>query len=376
MPFQTRSFHLLSLVWAFVSSSAPLYASPWQSDVTLSSVSKKVVGDVVDKLGENLMVVYQDKRNQWWFGTWSDGLYRYDGRVIVHFTTKHGLSHHRIDQILEDSAGILFFNTPSGVHSFDGMQFTVLHEYDSKEWKWTPSDLWFTTPGYRGKVLRYDGTKLHALQLPKVKVGEEYIAKHPGAASPYGVYTIYRDARKHLWFGTVALGVCRYDGKNFDWLSSDDVNELHDGPANGVRSIIEDQEGHFWFNTRYRYAVDPSPLLRSSGPAMEGIFQRLPGMGSLDGKPDGEYEYLSIAKDHNNSLWIATYRHGAFCFDGKQLKHYPVTDGSKTITLFSTYVDRAGTIWLGTHSNGAYRFNGNSFERFLPRQSPPTKVAP
>ncbi len=369
-------FSFLATELLIACSGGVLFGSTWNQPSSEGSTSQSTVGDVVDKLGENLMVVYQDKRNQWWFGTWGDGLYRYDGKAIVHFETKHGLSHHRIDQILEDSAGILYFNTPSGVHSFDGLQFTLLRESDSKEWKWTPNDLWFTTSGYRGKVLRYDGTKLHALQLPKVEVGEEFIAKHPGAASPYGVYTIYRDKRKHVWFGTVALGVCRYDGKTFEWLSSDDVNELHDGPANGVRSIIEDHEGHFWFNTRYRYALDPSRLLRSSWPAAEGIFQRLPGMGSLDGKPDGEYEYLSISKDHNNSLWIATYRNGAFCYDGKQLKHYPVMDGPKTVTLFSTYVDREGTIWLGTHSNGAYRFNGTSFERFLPRHSLPANIAP
>jgi ligand-binding sensor domain-containing protein len=315
------------------------------------------------------MVIHQDKRNQWWFGTWGDGLYRYDGKTIVHFTVQHGLCHDRVNQILEDADGNLFFNTSAGISHYDGQQFATLPESKFSEWKLTASDLWFTGSEYDGKVLRYDGKQLHALQMPKLKIGEEFLAKHPGTSSPYGVYTIYRDKLEHVWFGTAALGVCRYDGKSFDWLSSEDVNELHDGPANGVRSIIEDHEGHFWFNTRYRYAINKLPSKPASAPLADGIFQRLPGMGSLEGKPDGQYEYLSIAKDRDNSLWIATYRSGAYRYDGQQLKHYPVLDGSRTVRLFTTYVDREGTIWLGTHSNGAYRFNGTSFERFAPQVS-------
>ncbi|MFO0943381.1 MAG: two-component regulator propeller domain-containing protein [Pirellulales bacterium] len=342
------------------------YASPLPLIQTATLTTQTTVGDIVEKLGDHLMLVHQDNQNQWWFATWGDGLYRYDGKTIVHFTTKHGLSHNRIDQILEDSSGNLFFSTPSGVSRFDGKQVVTLAEVASSEWKLTPGDLWLKNSKFDGHVFRFDGKILHSLKLPKIKIGEDSMAKHPGSPSPYAVYSVYRDKQANVWFGTGALGVLRYDGKKFDWLTSDDVNELHDGPSNGVRSIIEDHEGNFWFNTRYRYAINPSSPLQSTAASPDGIFQRLPGIGSLDGKPDGEYEYLSIAKDRNDLLWIATYRHGVFCYDGKQLKHFPIMDGSKVVTLFTVYVDRAGAVWLGTHANGAYRFNGTSFERFFP----------
>ncbi len=357
---------LLAAACLLICLETTLSASPLPLLQPASSTVQSTVGDVVDKLGDNLMLVHQDSQNQWWFATWGDGLYRYDGQIIVHFTTKHGLSHNRIDQILEDSTGNLFFSTPSGVSRFDGKQFVTLPQSLFSEWKLMPGDLWFKNSKHDGKVLRYDGKMLHSLELPKVQIGEDFNAKRPGTPSPYGVYTIYRDKHDYVWIGTAALGVCRYDGKRFDWLTSDDVNELHNGPSNGVRSIIEDHEGQFWFNTRHRYTIDQTSPSQSKSSAPDGIFQRLPGIGSLDGKPDGEYEYLSIAKDRNNSLWIATYRHGVFCYDGKNLKHFPIVDGSNAVTLFTVYVDRAGTIWLGTHANGAYRFNGTSFERFNP----------
>ena len=113
-----------------------------------------------------------------------------------------------------------------------------------------------------------------------------------------------------------------------------------------------------------KHALAPSHVWDSA--QSEGIFQRLPGISSLDGRPDGEYEYMSIAQDHDKNLWIATYRNGVYRYDGKDLKHYPIVDGSKVVKQFTVYCNRAVTIWLGTHEDGAYRFDGTLFERFIP----------
>jgi ligand-binding sensor domain-containing protein len=79
------------------------------------------------------MLVHQDIKSQWWFATWGDGIYRYDGKNIVHFTTKHGLSHNRTDQIAEDSAGNLYFNTREGVCRYDASSFDWLTSDDVNE---------------------------------------------------------------------------------------------------------------------------------------------------------------------------------------------------------------------------------------------------
>ena len=38
-------------------------------------------GDTVKELGNSIMVVYQDKKNVYWFGSWETGVYRYDARL-------------------------------------------------------------------------------------------------------------------------------------------------------------------------------------------------------------------------------------------------------------------------------------------------------
>ncbi len=329
-------------------------------------------GDTVKEPGSNIMTVYQDKKNIYWFGSWQDGLYRYDpspgagSKPILHYTTKSGLPHHRVEDIQEDKWGNVFFNTPGGVCKFDGQTFTLLPVKENGEWKLKPGDLWFKSLQFSGKVYRYDGKVLHRLQFPGSKLGEDWISKHPAYSNPYGIYTIYKDSKGNVWFGTAALGACRYNGKSFDWISEDDVTELHDRPANGVRSIIEDRDGYFWFNSAYRYDVYGNhPSINNL--QKQPFYSREKNIGSLDGIKDGDLvEYMSIVKDNNNELWIATYIHGVWRYDGKNIKHYPVQNEGKDITLFSINKDNKGDLWLGTHANGAFKFNGTTFERFKP----------
>ncbi len=42
----------------------------------------------------------------------------------------------------------------------------------------------------------------------------------------------------NIWFGTNPVGVCRYDGKSFEWITEEDVTEFRNEGANGVRSIM------------------------------------------------------------------------------------------------------------------------------------------
>ncbi|MFT3882657.1 MAG: two-component regulator propeller domain-containing protein [Gemmatales bacterium] len=185
--------------------------------------SSKAPGKVVPELGNSALIVFLDKNNHYWFGSDGQGLYRYDGKVITHFTTSDGLSDNRIRAIQQDKSGNLFITTVTGINKFDGKTFTTLqvaaNNDPEKDWRLNPDDLWFQSLyGVRGHngPFRYDGKSLYKLKFPKHYLEDENSAKHPnGVASPYDVYFIYKDRRGSLWLGTGSLGVCRYDGKNF-----------------------------------------------------------------------------------------------------------------------------------------------------------------
>lgn len=337
------------------------------------------IGEVVKELSNNLMLVYQDRNHHYWFGSWGEGLYKYDGKKIIRYTTADGLAYNRIDEIREDKAGNLYFNTPGGISRYDGQRFTTLSmsPQSTSEWKLEPDDLWFKCMQDSGLVYRYDGQTLHRLSFPEIQIGKEYDALFPPAqytnrSNPYDVYTIYLDSRGNIWFGTAVFGVCRFDGKTLDWITEEDVTEMHNGPSSGVRSIIEDKDGYFWFsNSLFRYGIYKNILAKDkSNYKDQGAFtyDREKGIGSLDeGKYGGDVvEYMSATKDNSGALWIVTYGAGVYRYNGKDITHFPIMAGKEFMTLFSIFKDRQGVLWVGTHENGVYRFNGQSFERFRP----------
>jgi len=213
--------------------------------------------------------------------------------------------------------GNIYISTLEGINKFDGHTFTALTAIPSKpssdNWKLQPDDLWFNILGKNGDKgpYRYDGKNLYQLEFPKHYMADEYFARFPNKSwSPYDVYYIYKDSKGTMWFGTAEFGVCRYDGNSLSWLYEDHLTNSPNGASFGIRSILEDEEGKYWFcNTRYRFNIS---------------------------------------------------------YDGKKSTHYPLKDNGQDITLFSIYEDKEDQIWLGTHETGVLKFNGETFEKFTP----------
>lgn len=312
-----------------------------------------LVGDTVQELAKDIMLVYQDSKEVYWFGTWQNGVYSYDGNYLIHYSEKHGLQSNRIDEIKEDEFGNLFFvalHPTASITKFDGQSFSKMILTESTDWKLQDKDIWIRNAYQTEKVIRYDGKIFHELTLAR--------PKH--LQMPFEIYSIYKDSRGNLWFGTNPLGVCRYDGKSFNWITEEDLTEFRNEGANGVRSIVEDSSGDFWFNTEFRYGIYDSLTLKS-----DKFYTRKVSIGPLDGKANSDLdEYLSALKDTSNNLWFVSYLDGVWKYDTKQIRHYAVQENGKNISLFSIYQDKYGILWLGSHENGVYQFNGQNFEKF------------
>ncbi len=313
------------------------------------------LGEIVSRTGPSVKYVYQSANGDHWFGSNDAGVYRYDGKTLVRFTTKDGLASDRVDGIEEDAQGNLYFTTYEGVSRFDGRGFTTLPVADgpTSDWKKEPGDLWFVGPPDQGIVYRFDGTALHRLAFPSTPLGDAHFVnmprdKFPNAKyNPYDVYSILRDSKGNVWFGTTCVGVCRYDGKEFRWLTD---RVLAAAP---VRSILEDRDGNYWFSY-------------SGQGTIEGA-RPVEGFAAVqDGATGAIIAGMSIAEGDDGHLWTAASRAGAFRFDGERAVNYPIRDGDTPIQVFTISKDRGGVLWLGTHNGGAYRWNGDAFEPFRP----------
>lgn len=335
-------------------------------------------GEIVTELDKAIMHVFQAKNGDYWFGSKERGVYRYDGKTLVRFTTKDGLAYDHVGGIQEDKAGNLYLTTSSdfdaerrkftqAICRFDGKTFSTLAVPEkpapADAWKLQPDDLWFGGGQDSGVVYRYDGKAMHRLALPTTKEGDDHLAKWPRSKfpnakfSPYDTYINYKDGKGHLWFGTANLGVCRYDGKSFTWLHESD---LRNGSF-GTRSVVEDKDGKFWFcDSLHRYAVD---LSDKAGPR----FKKEEGIRDAKDATKPRIEgIISAVVDNAGVLWMATYGDGVWRYDGKEVTRYAVKDGDKDITVFTISKDNQGVLWLGTHAAGPYKFSGKAFEKFKP----------
>jgi hypothetical protein len=66
-----------------------------------------------------------DKRGHIWFGTWGQGISRFDGLKFTNFSTVTGLASNLVSSILEDRNGNIWIGTDgNGVSCYDGIKFT------------------------------------------------------------------------------------------------------------------------------------------------------------------------------------------------------------------------------------------------------------
>lgn len=342
------------------------YSCNNQND-TSRHLSKKpnTLGRNVTNLNVTIWSIYQDKKSHFWFGSKDNGVYHYDGKHLRHFSKEDGLVSNDIRGIQEDAIGNIFFETTTGISKYNGYSFQTLEirEGTSADWKLKSNDLWFNI-GYKSiGPYRYDGKHLYSLKFPTSPQESNFYKEHPTASfSPYSTYTIYKDQNGILWFGTSSLGLCRFDGMSINWYYDEQLQKTPSGGDFGMRSIVQDHEGLFWFNnSQYRYKVLPSKTEENNLLNLK----KENGAGHI--LPDSTLDYpyfLSIAQDDHHNLWMVTYEDGVYKNNGKELFHYPIIDEKKQVLLFSIFKDKQGVIWLGTHNDGVYKFNGKSFEKF------------
>lgn len=331
------------------------------SDTVITSNGAGIfIGQKVSTIDKDIRSIYQDKRGNFWFGTNSSGVYLFDGKTIRQFTVKDGLYNDQVLTIQEDTSGNMWFGTGVfGVSSFDGKSFTThiskenLSNFNkhSNTQKKKFGDLWF--PAGAGTFCFYD-KKIDYLPFDKSNL--KLASNAPFELSSYAVYSILRDKKGNIWFGTQSQGVCRYDGKDFKWFTENGLA----GPA--VLGLFEDSQGHIWMGNNgvglFKYDGKTlinfteknklnNPSFKTKGNTQPGTLARI----------------YAINEDIFGNIWIGTVDAGVWKYDGHHLTNYTNKDGLISNAINTIYRDNKGTLWFGSDSDGIFKFNGNTFEQ-------------
>ncbi len=177
--------------------------------------------------------------------------------------------------------------------------------------------------------------------------GPRQLAQYPGAP--------FQDRNGDLWFSTVLEGLIRYDGEEFvNFTTADGL------AGNGVRDIVEDEDGILWFATTGGVSLyDGESFITLTD------YGDIPLTYSFTEHGDHR-DIWDIAKDRNGTWWIATLD-GVFRLEGAKFVPFPLpvvaTKPNYEFTpkmVYSIYEDRDGTLWFGTDGAGAVSYDGTN----------------
>ena len=350
----------------FFSILTSFYSCNSQSNKVNTQILLKQESNIVNKteLDSKATIIYQDKKNNLWFASAEKGAYRYDGEKLILFNSNDGLESYRIISVQEDNVGNLYFDTPEGVYKYNGEKFATLSVMDSKEseneWKSELGDLWFRIGWDRRGPYRYDGKNLYQLKFPKNKMEDEFYKKYPNSAvNPYSIFSVYKDSKGNIWFGTAYLGIYLFDGKEISWMYENQLTETPRGGDFGIRSMIEDEAGNYWIcNANYKYTLFPNDNVTDGLKSIN--YKRQVGIENIVKK---DLYFYSMETDNNGGLLMFAKEYGLWLNNGKELTQFFIKDGEQNIPPTSMYKDNQGTFWFSTDKYGIYKYNGKTFKK-------------
>jgi ligand-binding sensor domain-containing protein len=336
------------------------------SVATKEAYNKIFEANTVSQIGKAINCIFQDKKGNYWFASNGEGAFRYDGKTLIQFTKKDGLSDDQVFTIQQDQQGNIWLLTVSSISCFDGKTFiTYPNKYNIDvqndiNLKIEADDLWFE---FGGGAYHYQSNSFSYLLLPNSDLDSKQFnptnPKNPDArkVNAYSVYCSMKDKKGNLWLGTQTLGVCRYDGKTFTWFTEKGLS----GPA--VRALFEDRNGNMWFGN------NGNGLFRYDGKNLIN-FTEEKGLGNPDFLKTAKSKQGTLARvwtineDNSRNIWIGTYDSGVWRYDGKNLTNYTTKDGLTSNAINTIFKDNNGELWFGTDGAGVCKFNGISFSGF------------
>jgi len=247
----------------------------WGSRNTLSKFDGK---DVIHYPYEHTVFeLLEDSKGRFWVGTDGGGLFRYDNPDDIEignariFTMNEGLINNRVVKLFEDTQGNIWIGTRGGLSRYDDKGFSNFTMRDGLRCvvisvirQDKNGNLLFA--GWAGAgITAYDGDKFSVYPDDNTLVGNEMICLIVNGnndlwmGTPSGLihydgnqtinYTsedgllggfiqrMIRDSRGQLWIATLGGGISRFDGKNFQSLTTEDGL-----PSNSVTGIIESHD--------------------------------------------------------------------------------------------------------------------------------------
>ncbi|MEO5563072.1 MAG: two-component regulator propeller domain-containing protein, partial [Chitinophagaceae bacterium] len=336
-----------------------------------------------------------------------------DQYQFLRINTDNGLSHNRVNCILKDSKGFMWFGTMSGLNRYDGYEFhvfkhdlrdstTLIDDYISKIMEGPDRKLWIET---RNGLNIFDPIT-------------EKVDRHPQAylrqlSIPEGAITgIHKDKKGNFWLIHQQQGLFKYIPES---RSTVHIRQQAGSTPGNVSGFSEDSKGNFWIiyqdgliermdgrsnavvyrsaslknqikldSLNYSLFIDKQDELWIYAPGSpKGIYYFNPGaellvsINSESGAVRLNRNIVNgVLQDKQGRIWIGTDHGGVNILDKKSFTiRYLVNnaDDNKSLSqnsIIAMHTDNSGIIWVGTYKQGINYYYENSVQFSLYKRQP------
>jgi hypothetical protein len=268
----------------------------------------------------NVVSIAIDKQGNKWFGTYDNGVSKFDGANWTTYNTSTGLIHNNVFAIAVDTLGMMWFATGYGVSVFDGTNWTTYQNansglvcdnvmsmvIDAKNNKWF---------GTNNGVSKFDGTNWTT-----------YDQSNSGISGVY-VQTIAIDKQGNKWFGTYN-GASMFDDTNWTVYNTSNSSIASDW----LQAIAVDTMNNKWLGTDNGVTKFDGTNWTTYNSSNSGIGGNL---------------ISSIAVDSLDNKWIGDGI-GVSMFDGANWTTYDQSNSSLSMSPSAIAIDTLDNKWFGT----------------------------
>jgi ligand-binding sensor domain-containing protein len=291
-----------------------------------------------NQISDVVRTIFQDSKGIIWFGTQS-GVFRTNGKSLIHIDSiKDELGHGvTIKAITEDKDGKIWFGHTGGISVFNGESFSNYYEKDGL----LSNDVWCISVDKKNHiwigtiegVCTFDGSHFTAFEIPEGKIDPTR-----GISSTKMIHDIMEDRQGRIWFSTNG-GVYI---KDFDLLHN--ISEKDGLKTNFVNQVIEDKNGSFWISTSKGLFHYTDKSLKN---ITKGLRENFKGTGS-------------ILQDSSGNIWFNSNLRDIYSFNGEHFSKYRIAEGEYGPAPFQIYEDQQKRLWF-VGFGGAYRFENEKF---------------
>lgn len=292
--------------------------------------------------------IMQDRRGFLWFGT-EDGLNRYDGRFFTIFKNQPNdttcISGNIIKDLHEDKNGIIWIATADG-----GLTRYNYHLPALKQFKQFKYNAHITNGIPENNISKIAEDENGNLWLATSNNFVVRFNKHsekfdmPVKNGTRSILSLAMAGRDTLWVGRAGGGLLKINTSTLQYKVDARYNSLYAKlPHTAITSIFKSGDNTMWYGAWDKKLYSYEPLTQT-----EKLFEH-----TIAEPEEPNDEIVSFTEDKRKNIWMACQSTGVAVYDRTMHSFTSYRHDGKDGSLIdnnvnAVYTDRSGIVWIGT----------------------------